>query len=636
MPSKLSPCIPEARSQPQDVNRFLGHLYTFTNLQSDSDLHRATGIHNAQISRWKRGSPLSPANLEKLFTFLAAFAPSPDALQERIAAWGWVLGACETALLHSAWTTAAAQRFPPPPDRYLSRPQLEAAIDPFEHNLLLSGMPGSGRRTLLQAVLRWDARWQRRFPGGLVALEAQGLRGAALFHALEAALWAPQETPPPTLRRQLGRRQRAHQPVLIVLFDLEDPSAWDVLQDIFTAYQPSRLILTTTRPWQPLREEDFRVISVPGFTLEEGLRFLQAPQTETEVLRRIIHRLRGWPLALSLLAARQRVSNIPWADLLADLDAHLLDDPDRPLRALFEGLLESLTPEQRQAALLFGLFPQPRGDWTVWLETAGRLGSPHPQVLRTHLTNRRFVRSAPNAPAQAWEMHPTLHAFLQDRVQSAPDYPTRNAAYRASLYAREIRRQPPWHKQDVYTAWYRQEDLLDLAASFLPDHPERTLRLLLGHDLALMSFVSELPALRDLLEPLDESDFPDEIAALLTDARQRLAQFLADREYRLAHASDPLERGFTAAVLGHWEVAQDALDELSHEERASERGCELAAMLALHQDDLAAVQSHLLEARMAENPLALEESPAYRFLVDWPARRMQLVRAALRATTADD
>jgi hypothetical protein len=166
-------------------------------------------------------------------------------------------------------------------------------------------------------------------------------------------------------------------------------------------------------------------------------------------------------------------------------------------------------------------------------------------------------------------MHPLVHAFLRQQAQTSPDYSAWEQVYRKSLYAYEISRQPPWQKQTLYDAWYRQEALLDLAAGFLPAHPERTLRLLLGSELALMGFVTELPALQTLLTTLDATRYSVKVVAVLTEARSRLAQFLADREIRYSRAASPLERGFAAALLGRWDVVRSVLASVSPDAHAS-------------------------------------------------------------------
>jgi hypothetical protein len=630
MTSKPAPCAPQHRTRPADVNRFLAHLYAFTGLTTDSELCRVTGLHNAELSRWKTRATLSAAALEKLFAFLAEFLDSPAEMRRTLRAWGWELGDCEQAVLQSVWLSGPPQRLPPPPQPYLPRPELEDAIRPEAHNLLLVGLPGSGRRTLLYAALRWDEHLQRRFPGGLVTLDCQGLSAAEITHALAESSGFP------SLRALFRARQEEKRPMLFVLFNLEDRRAWETLQDIFTPYRPARLILTTSRDFPVRYPDTFRRVEVPGFSAAEGLRFFrlvlgEAADAQAETLRRIIHRLRGWPLALSLLAHWHQTSAIPWETLHADLDAHLLADPHNPLRALLDALLAGLSPEQRQAAALFGLFPQPRGAWPVWQETAAALHLAHPSLLRRHLTGCQLVRPAGHAPASAWEIHPLIHAYLRQRVRGLPDFPRWQQIYRDALYAYEVSRQPPWEKQTLYAAWYRQEDLLALAESFLPARPERTLRLLLGSDLALMAFSIELPALRDLLAAAEPDRLPPPVAEIAAAARPRLDDFLAERQRRFEQSQSPLERGFAAAVLGRWEAVRAALESLSPDAREDEQARELFGVLALHEGDRAAAQAHFIAAGFAEDRLALEEHPAWRFLTDWPRQRLALVARALES-----
>ena len=423
-----------------------------------SDLARKTGIHPSNLSRARSNpkTPLSENERRKLLRTLAYHFEEQAALPAWLEEIGWALHFGDEDFLDSVYQEAAdlpeVHRLP----RYLvNRPQLERqvleAILPKQPRpigelppvgVVVSGLGGIGKSTLVRAALRGQGRLKLNFPDGVYWINSTRLNEEQVLQEMGYEFGAGQgqsllgQIPgfqmsggllPGRLRQTLrGRR---------ALFVLDGVESQHIIQTVLDQLpNPGcRFIFTTRQQLFPVDLDRLRLagIGVSNFSTDQAVQLVESilhrsqSGAESKAISQVIERVEAHPMAIESLAILVQAAALTWRQVLEHLDASPMGTLSERLRECFDLTYERLVESDPAAARYFrtiGIFPRAVG-LAKMLDVVSGLS--HKECLRAIqvLTQYNLIWFNTNwdNSYQEWETHILLSDYAAERLAEFPE-----------------------------------------------------------------------------------------------------------------------------------------------------------------------------------------------------------------------
>lgn len=373
------------------------------------------------------------------------------------------LSALELQKIFPTYLAQTPRQFPPLPDFYVSRQQIELAIlSALQHErsqtLVLLGPGGIGKTTLAACAAKSLAG---HFPDGVIWVENRSDDDGEMA-VRQAQDWIARSFWVVLNEHTLEERARELRTLLHnkrCLLILDDLWATHALRHLRLQTETSRL-LVTTRDAKVAAILEARLIRVPRLTDEESLALLAARKGDnpaTDKADELVARLGGLPLALSLSRAQLQVG-LKISDLLAhfrqeqaDLSILDMDDPQTQTESLtfcFDLSYHHLgaIEQQRfaQSGCFAGAFEQ-TAIAAVWAVGANE----------AHHSLQRLLRFALlEWDGSVYRLHPLLRDYAQWQLAAQPE-----------MERATRRRHAAWH---ILHALYHPQ-VLDDVTELAPD-----------------------------------------------------------------------------------------------------------------------------------------------------------------------
>lgn len=410
-----------------------------------SDLARQTGLDPASISRARRDpkKPLSERERHKLLRCLAGRFDTLEAMLTWLDQIGWPLHFGDQAFLSSMFQEMAelpeVYRLP----TYLvRRPELEQQLLQALHTektptpgalpavgVVVSGIGGIGKTTLVRSALNTHARLSLRFPDGIYWINCTCLGIEQIIQELTSELNLPLSNPSYSGLGRLLRQTLRCKKVLVVMDGVENYRTVQALLDllpnnqsrfIFTTRQQifsvdlARLRLTLIEPQRLTRDQALQMVETILKRTVQGI--------ERDDLLEVIERLEGHPLALETSAMLVEATALSWKQILDRLKAASMQSLGDRLRECFDITFDSLAAADSNAARYFlslGVFPRPTGLVSILDQSAG-LGESESLCALQKLTQYNLVRVKQKDGNRVWETHILLSDYASDRLAKLP------------------------------------------------------------------------------------------------------------------------------------------------------------------------------------------------------------------------
>lgn len=420
-------------------------ISTLLQAASWSDLARKTGLHPASISRARRDphKPLSEGERRKLLRALAYRFSDQAALLAWLELIGWVLHFGDEAFLAGVFQEVAdlpeVHRLPrylvPRPE--LERRVLEAILPDQPHaigelpplGVVVSGIGGIGKSTLVRAALRGQGRLKIGFPDGVYWLPCTRLKADQVLEELAGELGAAQKLPQTAAAGRLRRVLRD----LRALFILDDVSGLNVIQAILDQSSGSgcRFIFTTRQKIFPVDLDRLRLAAVPApdFSIDQALQLVETilhktiTGKEREQLTAIIQRVDAHPLALESLAMLVQASALTWEQVHQRLDRQDLTSTLERIQECFDLTYERLEANHPLAARCFrslGAFPFPSGLMAILHQVTDLEEAEDWQALHK-LAEYNLVWIGFRHYHQVWQTHALVSDYAAVRLAARPE-----------------------------------------------------------------------------------------------------------------------------------------------------------------------------------------------------------------------
>lgn len=333
-------------------------------------------------------------------------------------------------------TIDAPTNLPTPPTTFVGRDEDLTALRAILSGtrlLTLTGPGGTGKTRLGLGVA---ASVGDEYPGGTWFVDLAPVRDPGLVQSTIAAALDVREEPGVPIARTLQAHLQPLQ-VLLVLDNLEQllPRSAEDIAELMRGAPGLRVIVTSREVLRIAGEHEYQV---PPLDPADGVRLFvdrarlvrhdAVSDTDLAVVRQIVDRLEGLPLAIELAAARVRLFGP--ATILERLGSSLdllsggtrdLPERQRTLRGAITWSHDLLSGDERAIFRRLGVFS---GSWSADIaqqvvDPAGALDLPVADGLEA-LSDKSLVKVRPTGHGEPrFERHTLLREFALERLESA-------------------------------------------------------------------------------------------------------------------------------------------------------------------------------------------------------------------------
>jgi predicted ATPase/class 3 adenylate cyclase len=338
-------------------------------------------------------------------------------------------------------TIDAPTNLPSPPTNFVGREDDLAALRGILDSTRLLTLTGPGGTGKTRLGIGLAASVADAFPGGTWFVDLAPVRDPSLLQSTIAAALDVREEPGVPISRTLQAHLQPLQ-VLLVLDNLEQllPRSGGDIAELLRASPGLRIVVTSREVLRIAGEHEYQVAPldpIDGIQLFVDRASLVRPDAvstsdDLAVVRRIVERLEGLPLAIELAAARIRLFG-PAAilerletslDLLAG-GARDLPERQRTLRGAISWSHDLLSEDERAVFRRVSVFS---GGWSADIaqevvDPDGDLGLLVADGLET-LSDKSLVKVRPTDHGEPrFERHTLLREFAEERLEQSGERP---------------------------------------------------------------------------------------------------------------------------------------------------------------------------------------------------------------------
>ena len=376
---------------------------------------RISGIDKSLISKARQGQkPLSAESRKKILDLLAIGFPSQATLEHWLADIVWPLYPGDKAYLR--WIYQELVFLPSLhkiPRYYVHRPELEKSVITMvsressqtfplsSRSVVISGIDGIGKSTLVRVALKDYPSLKENFPDGVFWIDCHESEYEQIIRQLADELDIEPALPVEAELWLLLRRDLRSKKALLVFDGVDSIHTVQRLMEIFCSSRSRCIFTTQQRPFEgELHNYLLSHLPVKSLTEEQGLAMLmgmllgQISKRQHVIVKQIVARVGGLPLAIETLARLVQATAISWKDLLIQINQcpmETLTDKamltrNGSVRVCFDLMYDYLSEIHPQAAMCFkalGAFARPSGSVRLLSRIAGIDIRDDPMALQT-------------------------------------------------------------------------------------------------------------------------------------------------------------------------------------------------------------------------------------------------------------
>ena len=417
------------------------------NVHTWSELARISGIDKSLISKARQGQkPLSAESRKKILDLLVIGFPNQENLEHWLADIGWSLHPGDEAYLR--WIYQELVFLPSLhkiPRYYVHRPELENCVITIvsgessqtfpilSRGVVISGMDGIGKSTLVRVALKDYPSLKESFPDGVFWIDCHESEYEQIIRQLADELDLEPALPVEAELWRLLRRDLRWRKALLVFDGVESIHTVQRLMEILGSSRSQCVFTTQQRSFEgELHHYLLSHFPVKSLTEEQGMVMLmgmlpgQITKRHRKIVRQIVTRVGGMPLAIEILARFVQATAISWKDLLIQINQYPMETlTDKAMltrngsvRFCFDLMYEYLFEVHPQAAMCFkalGAFARPSGSVRLLFRVAGIDIRDGPMAFQT-LSRCSLIDIRMEAGHRIWNTHILYKDYATEKL----------------------------------------------------------------------------------------------------------------------------------------------------------------------------------------------------------------------------